>query len=60
MKINDEGKSNAAYWYERAMKAEARLGGATGLLQEAVGYLRPGEQHDAAYKDFSRRLAEFL
>ena len=25
MKINDEGRSNAAYWYERAMKAEARL-----------------------------------
>ena len=25
MKINDEGSSNAAYWYERAMKAEARL-----------------------------------
>ncbi|HSW33304.1 MAG TPA: hypothetical protein VLH36_06775, partial [Steroidobacteraceae bacterium] len=25
MKINDEGTSNAAYWYERAMKAEARL-----------------------------------
>ena len=25
MKINDEGRSNAAHWYERAMKAEARL-----------------------------------
>ena len=25
MKINDEGRSNAAYWHERAMKAEARL-----------------------------------
>lgn len=25
MKINDEGTSNAAYWHERAMKAEARL-----------------------------------
>ena len=25
MNINDEGRSNAAYWYERAMKAEARL-----------------------------------
>mgnify|MGYP000025139041 CR=1 FL=1 len=25
MKINDEGPSNAAYWHERAMKAEARL-----------------------------------
>ena len=25
MKINDEGTSNAAHWYERAMKAEARL-----------------------------------
>ena len=25
MKIDDEGRSNAAYWHERAMKAEARL-----------------------------------
>ena len=25
MNINDEGRSNAAYWHERAMKAEARL-----------------------------------
>ena len=25
MKINDEGTSNAAHWYERAMKAESRL-----------------------------------
>jgi uncharacterized coiled-coil protein SlyX len=25
MKINDEGRSNAAHWYERAMKAEARI-----------------------------------
>lgn len=25
MKINDEGRTNAAYWYERAMKVEARL-----------------------------------
>ena len=25
MRINDEGTSNAAYWHERAMKAEARL-----------------------------------
>ena len=25
MKINDEGTSNAAYWHERAMKAEARI-----------------------------------
>lgn len=25
MNINDEGTSNAAYWHERAMKAEARL-----------------------------------
>ncbi len=25
MNINDEGRSNASYWYERAMKAEARL-----------------------------------
>ena len=25
MNINDEGTSNAAYWHDRAMKAEARL-----------------------------------
>ena len=25
MKINDEGRINAAHWYERAMKAEARI-----------------------------------
>ena len=25
MNINDEGRSDAAYWHERAMKAEARL-----------------------------------
>ena len=25
MKINDEGTSNAAHWYKRAMNAEARL-----------------------------------
>jgi hypothetical protein len=35
MKINDEGTSNAAYWYERAMKAEARLAEADALLREA-------------------------
>jgi hypothetical protein len=35
MKINDEGRSNSAYWYERAMKAEARLAEADALLREA-------------------------
>ena len=35
MKINDEGTSNAAYWYERAMKAEARLAEAERLLKKA-------------------------
>lgn len=25
MKINDEGRSNAAYWHKRATEAEARL-----------------------------------
>ncbi len=25
MNINDEGRSNAAHWHERAMKAEARI-----------------------------------
>ena len=25
MNINDEGRSNAAHWYERATEAEARL-----------------------------------
>lgn len=33
MKINDEGRSNAAYWHERAMKAEARLAEAERKLQ---------------------------
>ena len=33
MKINDEGRSNAAHWYERAMKAEARLAEAERLLK---------------------------
>lgn len=35
MKINDEGTSNAAHWYERAMKAESRLAAAEALLREA-------------------------
>lgn len=41
MKINDEGTSNAAYWHERAMKAEARLAEAERLLHRASGYLGP-------------------
>ncbi len=35
MKINDEGTSNAAHWYERAMKAESRLAEAEALLRGA-------------------------
>jgi hypothetical protein len=35
-KINDEGRSNAAYWYERAMKAEAQLAEARGAIESAV------------------------
>jgi hypothetical protein len=37
MKINDEGTSNAAYWYERAMKAEARLAEAEHLILRMAG-----------------------
>ena len=37
-----------------------RLAEAERLLREAADYLRPGEPHDAAYKDFSRRFAAFL
>ena len=37
MKINDEGTSNAAHWYERAMKAESRLAEAVELLASARG-----------------------
>jgi hypothetical protein len=37
MKIDDEGKSNAAYWYERAMKAEARLAALHSALLFAQG-----------------------
>lgn len=33
MNINDEGRSNAAYWHERAMKAESRLDEADALLR---------------------------
>mgnify|MGYP001473432036 CR=1 FL=1 len=40
MKINDEGTSNAAHWYERAMKAESRLAEAEALIHEAVELLR--------------------
>lgn len=38
MKINDEGTSNAAHWYERAMKAESRLAEAEALLRVMPGY----------------------
>lgn len=34
MKINDEGTSNAAHWYERAMKAESRLAEAEAKIAE--------------------------
>ena len=36
MKINDEGRSNSAYWYERAMKAEARLAEADALIAKGL------------------------
>lgn len=39
MKINDEGTSNAAHWYERAMKAESRLAEAERDLAEAESRL---------------------
>ena len=55
-----EAENRASEYALECLKAEARLGEATRLLRDAVCYLRPGELHDAAYKDFSRRFAEFL
>lgn len=40
MKINDEGRSNAAHWYERAMKAEARLAEADRNEGTLLGMIR--------------------
>jgi hypothetical protein len=62
MKLNQltDSESRASKYALECLKAEARLGEATRLLRDAVCYLRPGELHDAAYKDFSRRFAEFL
>ena len=41
MKINDEGRSNAAYWHERAMKAEARLAETERLVLFYGGHVPP-------------------
>lgn len=46
MKINDEGTSNAAYWHERAMKAEARLAEAERLLRRAANAAKDNVQGD--------------
>lgn len=47
MKINDEGTSNAAHWYERAMKAESRLAEAEALLVEGTRFpMLTGERAD--------------
>ncbi len=55
MNINDEGTSNAAYWHERAMKAEARLALVENDLRNATACWHAA-CHDIAVRD--ERLAE--
>lgn len=62
MKLNQltDSESRASKYALECLKTESLLGEAVQLLREAADYLRPGEPHDAAYKDFSRRFAAFL
>ena len=61
MKINDEGTSNAAHWYERAMKAESRLAEAEALLREArMGVKNSAVQFGYPYTEYVDRIDAFL
>ena len=55
MNINDEGRSNAAYWHKRATEAEARLALVENDLRNATACWHAA-CHDIAVRD--ERLAE--